>query len=232
MNAFQAGLEQKAQGSGAAAFLQGFPPAVLTCDLPFQACLLLLEPSAGALLNGDRLRQLLQPFLAAADRIEQGLPFLVELFLQRLHSAVLSAVLVPFQLQIMFAFLALTQPLHQLLTLRLQRGEGGLQLLPAAAALPLLLHPGARATGHFSQATARELHSPFRAAALLLSSVKRRRVGAEPKGFGFGLNLPPASLQVMAQGLQSFALLLVLRGLPFQLAALRIKACQLRLNPE
>ena len=143
MDALQAGLEQKAQGSGAAAFLKGFAPAVLACDLPFQSCLLLLKPGAGALLNRHRVRQLLQLFLSAADRVEQGLPLLLKLLLQRLNLAVFVAVLVPFQLQVVPALVALAQPLHQLLTLLLQRRQGGLQLLPAVAALTLLFNPGA-----------------------------------------------------------------------------------------
>ena len=53
VDAIEAGLQQQAQGSGAAALLKGIPPALQPSDLPFQAGLLLLQPAAGALLDGQ-----------------------------------------------------------------------------------------------------------------------------------------------------------------------------------
>ena len=53
VDALQTGFQQQAECAGAAAFLQCFPTAVELGNVPFQACLFLFEPGAGALLNRD-----------------------------------------------------------------------------------------------------------------------------------------------------------------------------------
>ena len=81
--------------------------------------------------------------LSRTDRVEQGLPLLFQLLQQPLHLVVFRTVLISLLLQVELAFLRLAQPLFELLTLFLKRGQGGLQLLAAGAALALLLNPGA-----------------------------------------------------------------------------------------
>ena len=53
MDAFQARLEQHPEGTGAPAFREGFPPAIEPGNVALEAGLLLLQPAAGALLQGQ-----------------------------------------------------------------------------------------------------------------------------------------------------------------------------------
>ena len=74
VDALESILEQQAQGSGAAAFLDGFPPGLHPGDVSLQADLLLLEPLAGALLQRTRLSQQ-QPFRTSGISGSSCVPF-------------------------------------------------------------------------------------------------------------------------------------------------------------
>ena len=51
MDAIEAGLQQQAQRSGAAALLQGITAALHPCDFPLQPGLFLFQSRTGALLH-------------------------------------------------------------------------------------------------------------------------------------------------------------------------------------
>ena len=75
VNSFKPRFQQQPQGTGAPAFLQGFAAAIQPSDLPLQFCLLLLQPLAGALLQGEGFHQLLQGGLLPFQFLLQGQGF-------------------------------------------------------------------------------------------------------------------------------------------------------------
>ena len=117
VDAIEAGLQQQAQGSGAAAFLKGIPPALQPSDLPFQAGLLLLQPAAGALLDGQRFGGLLELLFAVGNGLQQGLPGLLQGCELLLHGVAVGAVLVLLLGELFQPFPFLAQPFLQLLLL-------------------------------------------------------------------------------------------------------------------
>jgi hypothetical protein len=155
VDALEPRLQQQPQGAGAAALLQGFPSGFQPGDLPLQRGLLLLQPAAGALLQGQGLHQLLHPPAPLLQGREQLLPLAVEGEERGGHALAALALPGQFLAQLRQPLLLLAEPLPQLLLLGLQGREPGLQLLATAAALLLLLQPAAAAAGHLPQPPAR-----------------------------------------------------------------------------
>jgi len=93
VDAIESSLQQQAQGPGAAAFLEGVTPALQTGDLPFQAGLLLFQPAAGALLDGQGVGGLLELLFAVGNGLKQGLPGLLQGCELLLHGVTVGAVL-------------------------------------------------------------------------------------------------------------------------------------------
>ena len=142
MNPFQARFEQQPQCSSASAFLQSFPAAVMAGNVALEPRLFLLEPGTGALLNGDRLQELLKLLSATADRLQKRLPLVLELLQQGLDPLIFRPILVPFLFQLMLSFFVLSKPFQQLLTFLLKRCDATLKVLTLAGALLLLFEPG------------------------------------------------------------------------------------------
>ena len=162
MNAVEAGLQQQAQGAGAAALLQRIAAAFQPSDLPLQPGLLLLQSRSGALLDRQGVCGLLQRLLSGREALEQGLPVLLQLLQALLHRLLVVAVLLLLLLQFRQPFRVLPQPLLQLLLFLQQRCQGDLQLLATAAASFLLLKPGTGAAGDITEAPPGHLHRCFR----------------------------------------------------------------------
>ena len=232
MDSIQPGFQQQPQGTGAATFLQRISAAFQPGDLPFQPRLLLLQPAAGALLDRQGFGGLLQSLLPIRQRLQQGLPVLLQGLELLRHGVAVGAVLSLFLAKLLLPFLFLPQPFLQLLLFLQQRGDCALQFLPPAAATLLFLHPGTGAAGHIRQPAARHLHSRLSLTTGVLGGLKRCvvRIVLEPTG----LLLPflPSTCQVMAQALQFLALLLMQAGLSLQFAAAGIEPGQARLHGQ
>ena len=71
MDAIEASFQQQPQGTGAAAFLQGFAAAVMAGDVALELLLLLLQANAGALLQREGFGQLLNALLVLSDQLQQ-----------------------------------------------------------------------------------------------------------------------------------------------------------------
>ena len=143
MNSFQARFEQQPQCASAPAFLKGFPTAVVAGNVALEPCLFLLESGTGALLDRDRLQQLLKLLSAAANRLQQRLPLLLELLQQGLDPLIFRPVLISVLFQLQLSFFVLPEPFQQLLAFLLKRCDATLKLLALAGALLLLFEPGA-----------------------------------------------------------------------------------------
>ena len=232
VDALQPRLQQQPQGAGAAAFLQGLAPGFQPGDLPLQVGLLLLQSLAGALLQCQRLHQLLGLGLLGLEGVQQQLPLLLQLAEGAGHPLAVGGVLLQLLAQFRQAFLLLAPPLTQLLLLRQSRGHLPLQLLALAAALFLLLEPAAAAAGHLAQPPAREFHGGLGGAAIAFGLLE---AGAVVRGGQFPLLLTQVALlarQLVALALQLFGTQLVLLGLARQFAAPGLQACQFRLHGQ
>ena len=142
---------------------------------------------------------------------------------QRLDALILLTVLIAFLFQLELTFLVLAQSFPQLLPFLLEWCDAILKSLALAGALLLLFEPGARAACHLSQPSPGELHGGLRISAGLLCLIQQSTVCALAQVFRFALKLAAAGLQLMAQSLQAFTLLLMLACLPLQFAALGIQ---------
>ena len=151
VDSLQPRFQQQPQGPGAPAFLQGFAAAIQPSDLPLQFCLLLLQPLAGALLQGKGFHQLLQGGLLPFQFLLQGQGFACLDRQPGFQLLVATALGPPLGLQLRQPFGSLTAALLPLLPFRLQGGEAFPQAAALLAAVPLLVHPAAGAAGHFPQ---------------------------------------------------------------------------------
>ena len=230
MDAIQSGFKQQAKCPGAAAFLEGITPALQSGDLPFQPGLFLFQPSARALLDRERFRGLLHRLLAAGQGLQQGLPLLLQGLQGLLDFGLLLAVTVEVSAEFLKTFGVLTLALLPLLQLLLKGFDAALQLLAALAAAFLFVEPGAGAAGHIRHSAAGHLHSGLGGAALRLCCLQGLVMGLLLELSALLLQLLAASGQVVAQVLKRLGLLLVLRGLAFELPSLGVESGQFGLH--
>ena len=154
MDPIQPCFQQQPQGTGAATFLQSISAAFQPGDLPLQPRLLLLQPAAGALLDRQGIRGLLQCLLPIRQGLQQGLPGLLQGRELLGNGVAVCAVLGLFLAKLLLPFLFLPQPFLELLLFLQQRGDCALQFLTPAASPFLLLRPGTGAAGHIRQPAA------------------------------------------------------------------------------
>ena len=183
VDAIEARLQQQAQGPGAAAFLKGIPPALQTRDLPFQTGLLLFQPAAGALLDGQGVGGLLELLFAVSNGLKQGLPGLLQGCELLLHGVSVGTVLLLLLGELLQSFPFLPQPFLQLLLLLQQGSDVALQLLTAATAALLFFNPGTGSTRHIRQPSAGHLHRRFSGFAVVFG-------GAQGVLMGIAFQLP------------------------------------------
>ena len=232
MDAVETGLQQQAQGAGAAALLQRIAAAFQPSDLPLQPGLFLLQSRSGALLDRQGVCGLLQRLFSGREALEQGLPVLLQLLQSLLHRLLVVAVLLLLLLQFRQPFRVLPQPLLQLLLFLQQRCQGDLQLLATAAASFLLLQPGTGAAGYITEAPPGDLHRCFRPPTSGLGSSQSVLMGILLKLAGLVQPVLAAVGQVMAQPLQPLSFLLMAASLPFQFPSAGLQAFQLGLNRQ
>ena len=129
-------------------------------------------------------------------------------------------------------FRLLAQSLLQLLLLLQERRQGDLQLLAPSTAPFLLLQPGAGAAGHVTEASPGHLHRRFRPSTGGFGRGQGVLMGILLEFPGLLQPLLAAVGQVVAQPLQSLALLLMTAGLPFQFPGAGLQTLQLGLHPS
>ena len=210
MDTFEAGLQQHAQGAGATALLEGFAAAIEAGDLPLQLGLLLLQAAAGALLQGQGCRQLLEPGLLPGQVYFQLLPFPFGQLrlLGGAATGICFSGLLGAEFQLALAVLA--QPFQQLLQFGLQRRQALAELLALLAALALLLQPAAAAVGHLPQAPAGEVDGRFCIAAGGLGGLQGLFVVVGLEQLQLLAQLGLLAGQLLALTLQGFCIQLVL----------------------
>ena len=232
MDALESGLQQQAQGPGAAAFLDGLAPGFHPGDLPLQADLFLFEPLAGALLEGEGFGELLGAGLLGLEVVEELLPLLLERGQGAGDPIAAGGVLLELLLEFAQALLLLTQALDELLLLGLERGELGLEVLALAAALLLLFEPAAAAASHFPEAPAGEFDGGFGAAAVGFGLLEAGLVVGAVQLALLLLEVGLLAAQLHPLALQLFGALLVLLGLAAELPGAGLQTRQLRLHRQ
>ena len=232
MDTFEAGLQQHAQGAGATALLEGFAAAIEAGDLPLQLGLLLLQAAAGALLQGQGCRQLLEPGLLPGQVYFQLLPFPFGQLRLLGGAATGIGFAGLFGAEFQLALAVLSQPFQQLLQFGLQRRQALAELLALLAALALLLQPAAAAVGHLPQAPAGEVDGRFCIAAGGLGGLQGLFVVVGLEQLQLLTQLGLLAGQLLALALQGFRIQLVLFRLAGQFAGPGLQTGQFGLHGQ